>query len=1363
MPTTFRDWFAAATPHDPAGQRLARILKTFLRLALVSLGFLLIFFFTQGSFAAIVGRWVTSGMLGVTLLAWGLIRLQRPHLAALLLVTGVGGILLLSAALSGGVSNPAYLSFVVIVLTAGLLLGQRASLAMAVIGAVAGVGLLYYEQTIARPAALIIENPALFWIIGMIIFTWAALVFNRAIYASDDAFRAALDETANRAQAEAALRRQVKELTILNAAAQAAAQALDEDQLIRDVTGVIGEGFFPEHFGVMLVNPVSGTLMRHPSYRIEPEFSHINAQPGEGIVGQVAQTGKPYRVGDTRRDPVFLDVIPNIRSELCVPIVSPTGVLGVINVESTEVEAFSADDERLLVTLAGQMANAIQRIRLSSALQHSENRYQELFDRVPQGLFQTDAHGRVVEANPAVIQIMGFPDRQSMLGASVFDWFEERERRRNFITQVRLHGIVKNFVVSVHRYDGSSICIEANATRLDGADGKPVAYDGSVQDVTARVQAEEQLRRYAQRLEGLRAVGQAVLNANQPGEIAQAALEQVRALLGCRRASLTLFDPGRELLTVFSVDLNEATNLGNGNTYPLKAFSGFPILASMPVNYIPDLTQVTEPSETSQILLAGGIRSYCSIALRSHGELIGALNLGAEAAGAFSPEKIQIATEAAESLAVALQNASLLKESQQQAVELGILYDAALALNTQLETTTLLSQLSSHIERILKPDTVMVALVIPETEEFKIALAIENGAYISEWENFRKPLTSGGLTGWVMHNQASLLVNDLLHDPLPVQPVHGANPTRAWLGVPLKSRDRLLGAISIQSFQPGAFTRASQRFLESLAAQVAVALENADLFEAERKRSQELASVASLSSALRTPQTRAEILAAVLYQVMADFHANGVALLMRNTQDQESLVEQALGSFAHWRGRALDSLEITAGQVLDCRSPYLNNDTKTNPPSPHRDLLDSVSALACAPLLVQEYSIGLLCLGRQTAFTRQEMRSLSTIADIAASAIRRISLHEQTERSLRRVQALHRIDQAITSSVDLRLVLQILLEQVTEHLKVDAAAILLLDAQTQILRAEARRGFHTGALRHTTLHLGQSYAGYAALQRQILHIADLERTPGELARATLLTVEGFVSYVAVPLIARGEVKGVLEIFNRRRLDPDRDWQDFLEALAGQAAIAIENASLIQELRHSNQELALAYDITLEGWSGALELRDHETEGHSQRVTRMTEQLARCFGMSDEQLVHVRRGALLHDIGKMGIPDSILFKNGPLDEQEWVRMREHPGYAHKLLTPIQFLRPALEIPYSHHERWDGRGYPQGLRGEEIPMAARIFSVVDVFDALSSDRPYRPAWSRARILAYLQAEAGNQFDPEVVNKFLDLINTNGLNQE
>jgi len=370
-----------------------------------------------------------------------------------------------------------------------------------------------------------------------------------------------------------------------------------------------------------------------------------------------------------------------------------------------------------------------------------------------------------------------------------------------------------------------------------------------------------------------------------------------------------------------------------------------------------------------------------------------------------------------------------------------------------------------------------------------------------------------------------------------------------------------------------------------------------------------------------------------------------------------------------------------------------------------------------------------------------------------------ITVHKRGEEKLQvqfnRLDALRAIDQAIAGSLDIRIVISVILDRIAAVLEADAVDVLLLDPHTHLLEFSAGRGFRTSILQHTRLILGDGYAGRAALERQLIHIPNLQIENNSLKRAPLLSKEGFVAYYGTPLIAKGQVNGVLEVFHRKPFNPDQEWLDFLEALAGQAAIAIDSATLFNDLQRSNVELLMAYDRTLEGWSKALDLRDKETEGHTLRVTELTLQLARTLGVSEEQLVHIRRGALLHDIGKMGIPDSILLKPGALTEEEWVIMRKHPVYAYELLFPITYLRPAVDIPYCHHEKWDGSGYPRGLKEDQIPLAARIFAIIDVWDAVRSDRPYRPAWPEEKAIDYLRNQSGTHFDPKLLDTFLSII--------
>lgn len=389
------------------------------------------------------------------------------------------------------------------------------------------------------------------------------------------------------------------------------------------------------------------------------------------------------------------------------------------------------------------------------------------------------------------------------------------------------------------------------------------------------------------------------------------------------------------------------------------------------------------------------------------------------------------------------------------------------------------------------------------------------------------------------------------------------------------------------------------------------------------------------------------------------------------------------------------------------------------------------------------------------AFTPESTRLIITTSELLGNAINRVRLHAETLRRLDHLQTLRAVDQAIASSLDLHITLNILLKHTTTQLHVDAASVFLLHPYQQILQYAAAQGFRTNQIEHAEIRLNDEFAGRCVMERRLIQVFDPVAVSGDPQFARLWADEGFVNYLCVPLIAKGEVKGVLEVYRRTAFTPDEEWLEFLDTLAGQAAITIDNAQMFNNLQSANMELAIAYDATIEGWSRALDLRDKETEGHTQRVTELTLLLAKTMGISDKELLHIRRGGLLHDIGKMGVPDHILLKKGKLTPKEWKIMRTHPILAFEMLQPIRYLQHSLDIPYSHHERWDGSGYPRGLTGEAIPLAARIFAVVDVYDALTSSRPYRKAWTKKKTLAYLRERRGIDFDPKVVDAFLKMI--------
>jgi PAS domain S-box-containing protein len=517
-------------------------------------------------------------------------------------------------------------------------------------------------------------------------------------------------------------------------------------------------------------------------------------------------------------------------------------------------------------------------------------------------------------------------------------------------------------------------------------------------------------------------------------------------------------------------------------------------------------------------------------------------------------------------------------------------------------------------------------------------------------------------------------------------------------------------------------------------------------------RERELEAIVMMSRSLRIAETSTELLLMIYNQVIDKLEIDFGTLELIDQNNGDAIIYYSTGF-----QKSLDGLRIPSSIGLNrilrsTRKPFLDNNVIDNP-----EVLQEFSGCGCmavagAPMIVENELVGFVWIGRKTKISQYEVDLLAAMADIAASSIRRMALHELTEKRLNQISSLRKIDSSINSSKNMDVSLTVLLEETRSQLLVDAADVLLFKPNSELLENKIGLGFIDANIIKDMISVSDSPAGMVTLKRQFHYIKNLAELESSNDLAIAAKSEGFQSYCAVPLLVGKEIKGVLEVFFRREFVPEKDWIDYFETLAGQAAIAIEQVQLFEGLQQSNKDLILSYDETIEGWVRALDLRDKETEGHSLRVSQLCLELAIAMGIDDEALIQIRRGALLHDIGKVGVPDSILHKPGKLTEDEWIVMRGHPQFAYNMLSPIKYLEPALSIPYCHHERWDGTGYPRGIKGEEIPLEARIFSVIDVWDALSNDRPYRKAWKKEEAIKYIKNQAGTQFDPKVVAYFL-----------
>jgi PAS domain S-box-containing protein/putative nucleotidyltransferase with HDIG domain len=1036
----------------------------------------------------------------------------------------------------------------------------------------------------------------------------------------------------SRKQADDALQKQLKELTVLHNVSMTAAQASSVDQLIAQVTQIIGGAVYVDDFGVALFDPAHQVLRPHPSYHGETFEAMATIPLSEGIMGHVVTTGEPYLAADVRNDPHYLNTVPETLSELCVPIKVGETLIGVINAESRQLNNFSEDDERLLNTIAGTLATVIEKIRL----------------------------------------------------------FDAEHTRR-------------------------------------------------------------------QEAETLRQVAQVVTASLDVNEVIQLMLDQLKHLFAFDTASVLLLGESGQPDLVAGMNLaNEELTRQAAN----KLLKDSPIIKQMAQDLKPlTIPDVREHPGWVWVPGAEHVRSFLGVPLITRQNMIGVLMADSNTPAFFSEDEVRVAQLLAQQMAIALENARLYQEALQAAERRAILHRASQEIaHASQDPEQVYAAVHRAAVQLMPAEAFVITLLDEQNQETVGAYLVDKGG---RWQPDRTP-AGVGLSGLVTSTGKPVITNDLMVDPIPGSIHFGEEEeVRSILAVPLRLGEKVIGMLSVQSYQPHAYTDDDQSLLEMLAAYAAVAIDNARLYAETLLRLKELEAVNHISTALRAARTVDEMLPSLLDETLQIIGSNSGVIWLYDPAGGVLKERVTRGWFKSIKEIPVRPGEGIAGTVFKTGQVSVSKEFATDPLT-HESIRDQLPigwGGACVPIRTVGETIGVLFVSVELPRQLQadSVHLLVTLSEMAGNAIRRATLNEQTERQLQRLASLRAVDLAINTILDLRVTLGILIDHIVSQLKVDAVNILLINPKTQTLYQAASSGFRSDAFKNIRLHIGDSLAGQAIRTRSTIHIPTLSASK-VLPRGQLLTEEGFVTYFGVPLIAKGQIKGVLEIFHRSQMEPDSEWRNFLETLAGQTAIAIDNSVLFEELQQTNLNLSLAYDATIEGWSKALDLRDQETEGHTLRVTEMTVQLAELMGIGPADQVQIRRGALLHDIGKMGIPDSILYKAGTLTEEEWVIMHRHPEFAFKMLSSINYLREALDIPYAHHERWDGSGYPRHLSGEQIPIAARIFAVVDVWDALISDRPYRKAFTKEAAAEFVRENSGKLFDSRVVETFFRMLTNN-----
>ena len=411
----------------------------------------------------------------------------------------------------------------------------------------------------------------------------------------------------------------------------------------------------------------------------------------------------------------------------------------------------------------------------------------------------------------------------------------------------------------------------------------------------------------------------------------------------------------------------------------------------------------------------------------------------------------------------------------------------------------------------------------------------------------------------------------------------------------------------------------------------------------------------------------------------------------------------------------------------------------------------SAKQIIAAPLTARDKLIGVLIVshkvGRRSAFTRADRTLIHALAMDIAVAIQNTQLYEHQHQINERQKLLNQISQHLHQTIDLDELIPRIFTEVNKAIKAEAQSIWLVDEEKGIIKCRYATGPEAEMLKGFAVSLSaKSVVGTSVLKRKSIIIKDAQKDRRRARSADEWT--GFVtrSLMTVPLVLKDKAIGAIQAVNKRggRLFNQEDLNLF-RAIADSAALAVNNAQLVSELQNS-------YDLTLDALSAALDLRDRETEGHSRRVVEYTARLAEQIGLDKDLIKNIRRGALIHDIGKIGVPDAVLHKPGPLNEEETKIIQRHPEAGYKMLSGIPYLREEIQIVLGHQEKWNGTGYPYGLHGEEITLGARLFMIADTFDALTSDRPYRQGRPYEAARQIIEGESGKQFDPQAVAAFI-----------
>jgi PAS domain S-box-containing protein len=954
-----------------------------------------------------------------------------------------------------------------------------------------------------------------------------------------------------------------------------------------------------------------------------------------------------------------------------------------------------------------QASTAINRIKSDLELRESEERFRSLYENATVGMYRTSPDGQILMANPALVRMLGYSSFEELAQHDLNkEGFEPGYSRRDFQKQIEQEGELYGIESDWKRKDGSLIFVRESAKAIREQNGKVIYYEGTVEDISERHQAKIDLQESEAHYRGL--------FENSPISLWEEDFSAVKTRLevlkkqGISDIRSYLESHPKEVAHCTSLirvlDVNKAT---------LKLFH---------TNNKADLLKPWSNILSPQILYE--FREELTIIAE------GKINFNWET-------KSQTVTG--------------------KTIDINLSWSVAPGHESDLSKVII--SMIDITERKLAEE------VLQSSEQKYRSLTEQAADGIFQLDRDGRFIYANSKTCEMLGYSQDEITHLTIYDTYQVQEIAEGKKrvARVNKGNPIRF-ERLMVARDGHTFPVEiSATRMSNDNLQSICRDISERkqVEEKQKILVEEEHSQRIFSEALTKNALSLNSTlnTEELLDAIIDNIQNVIPFEAVSLIMiekgyGKIVRSEGFVEKGLSAYID-QFRFDFSKYKSFQKVIDSDSYVLIPDTRTDPLWIQDDeaswkILSSLQT----PIKEDEQVIGILTLNSSIPnfYNKEHAQQLMAFTNQVSSAMKNTRMFENTQRRMKRMNAMTLIDQAINSSLDLNVSLEVVLMQTLDQLGADASDILMVNMVSNSLTFAKARGFRTNEITKSNLGLGTGLSGQAVLERRIVSIPDLKSAPESYFRNFLIEKEGFISYYCIPLITKGVLKGVMEVHFRRAFEADQEWLEFMEMLAQQTAIAINNAELLNSLQVSNNDLKNAYDTTLQGWVEALDQRDKETEGHSLRVADTTLQLAKLMHVEEKELINIKRGAMLHDIGKMSISDSILNKPGLLSDEEWKVMHRHPEYAFQLLSKTKYLKDALDIPYCHHEKWDGSGYPRGLIGEAIPMTSRIFAIVDVWDALTSDRPYRSAWSQEKALEYIQEQSGKHFDPQVVEVFI-----------